>query len=447
MAWTYTLKELGESIGATASEPGVTFHGVSTDTRALRPGEVFFALSGPNFDGDGFVPDAFAKGAAAAVAKTPHAEGACLVVADPLAALQQFAAHHRRRFDIPVFALTGSCGKTTAKDMTAQVLSTRLKVVKTPGNLNNQIGCPLSLLRIDAETDIAVIEMGANHPGEIAELCTFAQPTEAAITMIAPAHLEGFESVENVAAAKAEIVSGLRPGGVFYVNTDDERCLRIAESFSGEKVRFGSTGDVVLEACRIAGPGEMELEVAPVGRLRLPLASRAHATNVLLAIAVGLRHGIEEFETPLRAACTASSRLKRLTIGPLTVLDDTYNANPASMAAALDALADWPGGGARIAALGEMLELGESAGTLHREIGARAGKLGITYLLAKGPHACDTIQAAYEANVLDAEVIDDPRAIAEAIHRFAQPGDVLLVKGSRGMEMERVIQALRECYK
>src|SRR5690606_11767586 len=205
----------------------VTFEAVSTDTRTLAPGQVFFALSGENFDGNRFVGEAFAKGAAAAVVREAAGDGPCLVVPDPLKALQAFAAYHRNRYPIPLFALTGSCGKTGVKDLTAAVLGSRWNVVKTPGNLNNDIGCPLSLLRIDEKTDMAVIEMGANHAGEIAELCRIARPTESAITLVAPAHLEGFGTVENVARAKAEIVEGLPGDGTFYVNADNPWCVKI----------------------------------------------------------------------------------------------------------------------------------------------------------------------------------------------------------------------------
>ena len=446
---TYTMAQLAQIVGAEPVPGGsTTFSRVSTDTRTIQPGDVFFALSGERFDGNKFVAAAFARGACGAVARRLDSAGPCIAVDDVQRALHQFAAHHRAQFDIPVLALTGSCGKTTSKDMIAAVLATRFNALKTQGNLNNEIGCPLTLLKIDESTGFAVIEMGANHAGEIAQLCELAQPTEAAVTMVAPAHLEGFGSVENVARAKGEIVRGLRPGGIFYVNADDEWCVKMAGDFAGEKVFFGKKGDVSLEGCAIVSPGRARLKIAPVGEMDLPLACPAHATNVLLAVAVGLRHGVTEFEGPLREAARGASRFKILDIGPLTVVDDSYNANPASVAAALDALAAWPtqNSPARMAALGEMLELGEAAGPLHREIGERAAHAGVTHLFARGPHACDTIDAAKSAGVAHAEAIDDPNEIAAAVQRFAAPGDLLLVKGSRGMEMERVISALRELY-
>lgn len=428
-------------VGVAAPETAASFSGVSIDSRTIRPGSVFFALSGERFDGNAFVADALAKGASLAVASQPG-PGPRLVVPDVLGALQRFAAAHRRQYRIPVLAITGSCGKTSSKDLTAAVLATRWRVVKTTGNFNNEIGCPLSLLQIGDDTQFAVIEMGANHPGEIARLCELAQPTEAAITLVAPAHLEGFGTVENVARAKGEIVGGLAPDGLFYVNGDDPWCVGIAEGYAGGKVYFGGSAGVSLQACDITGPGRMVLYVNPVGRLELPLSCRAHAMNVLLAIAVGLRHGITQFQEPLERACAGATRFRTVQVGPLTVIDDTYNANPASMRAALEALAEWPAPGRRYAALGEMLELGEAAADLHYELGAAAGRLKIDGLYAVGPHAGDMARGAASAG-LAAEVVEEPAGVAELLGTRSGPGDVLLVKGSRGMRMERVINALR----
>jgi UDP-N-acetylmuramoyl-tripeptide--D-alanyl-D-alanine ligase len=449
MSWTYALGEMSRAVGATVPQneaANLTFSGVSTDTRTLLPGDLFYALSGDNFDGNTFVPQAFEKGAVAAVCERVMPGGPCIVVDQPLRRLQDFAAWHRSRCSANVMAITGSSGKTTAKDLTAAVLASKYSVVKTQGNLNNEIGCPLSLLRMDATTRHAVIEMGANHAGEIAALCRIARPDEAAVTIVAPAHLEGFGSIEGVARAKAEIVADLAPGGMFYVNVDNPWCLAMADRHDGPKMYFGTHGDVVLRNCFFDDVGEMVLDIDPVGVLRLPLAVRAHATNVLLAVAVALRHGIEEIHAPLRAACAALSRFKTLTVGPLTVLDDAYNANPASMAAALEALADRRVAGARIAVLGEMLELGAAAGDLHREVGRAAGRFGVNHLFAHGPHGADMAAAAAEAGVPNARALDDHETIAAEVCRVAAPGDVLLVKGSRGMRMETVIEALKRLY-
>lgn len=444
MPWVYSLDELALIVGASvASLQGVTtFSSVSTDSRTLKPGDIFFALSGENFDGNEFVPNAFERGAAAAVTTRTSDAGPCIVVENPLASLQRFAAHHRARYTPLVLAITGSCGKTTSKDFIAAVLSTRMKVVKTQGNLNNEIGCPLSLLQIDDTTDAAVIEMGAASPGNIRELCMLAQPTEAAITLIAPSHLAGFGSVETIAATKAEIVENLPADGAFYVNVDNPWCVKAANGFTGTRIRYGSTGDVALKSCTFDKAGNMVLDVDPIGTLRIPLPCRALASNVLLAIAVGRRHGITHFEEALRAAAETRSRFRIRNIGALQVIDDTYNASPASMAAALEGLAERPGSGARIAALGDMLELGPQSEALHRDVGELVARLGIDRLFARGDHASGMIEAAQRSGVSHAEVIQDPKSMAEAIHGVCNSGDILLVKGSRGMRMERVIEAL-----
>jgi len=446
MGWTYTLAELAVAAGAPQEVPDVGFSAISTDTRTLSPGDLFFALRGPNFDGADYVEEAFAKGACAAVTSKASDAGPCVIVADPLQALQALAAFHRRRCEATVLALTGSCGKTTSKDLVASVLATRHNVVATQGNLNNDIGCPLSLLRMNTDTDVAVLEMGANHPGEIASLCSLARPNEAAITMIAPAHLEGFGTVDKVAEAKAEIVDALPADGVFYLNTDDAHCVRIAERFPGETVTFGQDGEVSLQSYHPGQGGEAVLCVAPVGELRLPLVCRAHAQSVLLAVAVGLHNDVEEFEAPLREALLSSPRVKLIEVGHLRVLDDTYNANPASMTAALESLADNAGRGARIAVLGDMFELGRNAPALHRELGERAYRAGVGRLLLLGEHAADVAAGARDAGLDNVEVYADHASLAAELAVTAPANATILVKGSRGMRMERVIELLRERF-
>lgn len=452
MGWTYTLGELARALGVAPPAANVSFHAVSTDTRTLEPGSVFFALKGDRFDGNAFVSEAFAKGAVAAVTSASHDAGPCLIVSDPLAALQTFARWHRNRYGLSVIAITGSCGKTSSKDMIAAVLAKRYRVVKTRGNLNNEIGCPLSLLDIDDATEKAVVEMGAAHLGDIARLCELAQPTESAVTMVAPAHLEGFGSIQNVAAAKGEIVEALPADGVFYVNMDNEWCVRMAEKFQGKKVRYGTAGDVVLESCVREPSGEFRLHVRPVGELRLPLPSRAHVWNALLAIAVGMQHGVgmrhgvcespRYFEEPLREACTLSSRFKIIKIGAIEIIDDAYNANPTSMAAALEALVERPAR-RRAAAIGDMLELGAESPMYHRQIGERAGELHVDYVFARGEYAEMVVEGAKSRGVEHAAVIQDPEKMADAIRNILEPGDTLLIKGSRGMKMEKVIDALK----
>lgn len=449
MSWTYTLADLAAASGGTLTQPSAAetrFSSVSTDTRKIQSGQVFFALRGENFDGNQFVAQALAAGAIAAVCSEPSASGPCIVVADALKALQDFAVWHRARMTVDVFGITGSCGKTTTKDFIHALLSTKCKSLKTQGNLNNDIGVPLTLLELDADTQFAVIEMGANHVGEIRGLCAMARPRESAVTLVAPAHVEGFGSIERIAQAKFEIAEGLPAGGTFYVNVDNPYTRAMGERYAGNKIHFGSEGDVAIRSVEFDAAGEMLLDLAPIGRLRLPLPVKAHAHNVALAVAVAMQHGITEFEGPLREAAQRASRFKVLRVGPLEVLDDTYNANPASVTAALEALGQRPGSGNKIAALGSMLELGEDAKRMHREVGEAAGRFGVTHLFARGANAQDLVDGARAAGVPQAEVIDDHAAISSAIAAIANEGDVVLLKGSRGMRMEKVLEAMRAHY-
>lgn len=445
--WRYTLSELAGFVGAARPERDAGFTAVSTDTRTIKAGEVFFALSGEKFDGNTFVADAFAKGAVAAVTTRVVPGGPCLIVKDPLKALQQFASKHRATFTGPLIAITGSVGKTTTKDFAAAVLGTKFRTARTEGNLNNDIGVPRTLLNLDATTQAAVVEMGANHKGEIADLCRMARPTESTITSIGEAHLEGFGSIDDVEKAKGEIAEALEPGGTFYVNADHPRCRRVAEQrCRARKVYVGREGDVAIRECRYGDDGDMLLTIDPIGTLKLPLGVRAHATNVALAVAMGLQHGVTEFEDALRDACKNARRFKVFAVGPLTVLDDSYNANPVSVRAALDALGERPVTGTRLAALGDMLELGADSGAYHSEIGRHAAKAGVKHLFVRGTFAQSMVDGARSAGVPHVEVIDSHQAMAEAIMAATSPGDCLLVKGSRGMQMEKVIEHLRERY-
>ena len=450
MPWSYPLRTIAEALGVSTPTVDATITGISTDTRTLSPGDLFVALKGESFDGNAFVQDALAKGAVAAIAAAPGADPArTLVVEDGLAALQSLAAWHRAQFDIPVFALTGSCGKTTTKDLVAGALGARFRVMKTHGNLNNEIGLPHSLFRIDDTTEMAVMEMGANHQGEIARLCEIARPTESAITMVGEAHLEGFGgTLADVARAKGEIMRGLPSDGTFYANQDDPHCKAIGEAYGGRVVTFGTSGDVVLEQCGFDERGELALTISPIGGIRLPVHTRAWSHNILLAVAVALDHGVDDVEEPLRAACEGLTRVKVSMIGPLRVIDDSYNANPGSMRAAFQTLADLTNGhgGKRIAALGEMKELGEHAPELHRKTGAAAAAFGVTHCYCYGPHAAYLAEGAQGAGIDPAEALDSHAAIAERIAAIAEPGDTLLVKGSRGVTMEKVMDALKAHY-
>jgi UDP-N-acetylmuramoyl-tripeptide--D-alanyl-D-alanine ligase len=442
--WTYTSDQLTQIIGANHQGDPFTFNKISTDTRTLEDYDLFFALSGENFDGNTFVPKAFEQGAIAAITTHQMQDYPCLIVDDVLTALQALAKHHRAQYQIPILAITGSCGKTSSKDMIAALLATKYKVVKTQGNLNNAIGCPLSIMQIDSTTQFVVLEMGANHIGEIAELCQIASPTESVITMIAAAHLEGFGTIEDIAKAKSEIAQGLPKDGTFYINTDDPRCNKIGQQFTGNKITYGQTGTTKIQSCTFDQTGEMILDIDPIGTLELPLYTKVHAQNALLAITIALHHEITQFQTALRIACLATTRFKISEIDGIEIIDDTYNANPASMQVAIEALANRPGTGKRIAVLGSMGELGPDAQELHTKTGTQLGKHGINTVLARGDYATAIIEGAKKSGVTNTEIIQAHQDMANRLKELVQPGDSILFKGSRRMTMERVIQHMAQ---
>ncbi len=446
-----TLDKLAEIIGAPPLSPDhgkIRFSSVSTDTRTIQPGEVFFALPGARFDGNRFVGEAFQKGAAAAVCGCRVPDGPCLTVESPLEALQKLAAWNRNRYPVTVIAITGSCGKTTTKNMLRCVLEGLGPVTATQGNLNNEIGCPLSLLEINANSRFAVIEMGANHMGEIRRLCEIASPDESIVTLVAPAHLEGFGSIENVARAKEEIREGLRPGGVFYTSSDNPFCKAMADRHRGEVILFGTSpqANVRLRDAKRLPDGRLHAIIEPIGELTLNLPVRAQLTSVLACAAVGLRHNVPDLPKRLEDASDRADRMRIRHLGKLTVLDDTYNANPASVMAALDALMEIPVPGIRAAALGSMFELGDEAPRLHRDIGALAARLGVRRLYALGPNAEDYAAGARDAGMPSVVVCPDHEHMAEAVLNDTGDGDILLVKGSRGTRMERLITLLADHY-
>jgi UDP-N-acetylmuramoyl-tripeptide--D-alanyl-D-alanine ligase len=471
MTARFTHEELAAATsGRWAGTPPAGVEGVSTDTRTLGPGSLFVALRGERFDGHAFLAEAAARGAAAAVVDERFAAGdagaagpARLVVADTLAALGAIARLHRTRFQIPVVAVTGSNGKTTTREMIAAILATRGKVLKTEGNLNNEVGVPLTLLGLDAAHSAAVIEMGMNHPGEIARLAAIALPQVGVVTLAAPAHLEGLGTVDAVADAKAELYQGLPPGGIAIANADDARMLRRAQASGRRMVTFsaagGRRGDVVvleiaspsLASAPEGGQGDDGLRfVLGVGNrevgVHVPALVGAHnAANAAAAAAAAIALGCTDREIAAGLATVRPVgrrlRLERLPSG-VALLDDCYNANPASMTAALGTLAGLAAPGRRaVAVLGDMLELGAFEAEAHRALGEEAAR-SVAILAAFGPRSRATADAARAAG-LDAFHTEDVEALVRWARATIAPGDVLLVKGSRGMKLERLVEALR----
>jgi UDP-N-acetylmuramoyl-tripeptide--D-alanyl-D-alanine ligase len=445
------LNEAAQALGAECIGRDTALAGVSTDTRSLRPGELFVALQGPHFDGHDFIAQAAAAGAAAAlVSRAVETDLPLLRVEDTRLALARLAHAHRARFAIPLVAVTGSNGKTTVKEMLAAILGQTGPVLATRGNLNNDIGVPLTLLRLTAEHRRAVIEMGANHPGEIACLTALAHPTVALVTNAGPAHLEGFGSIEGVAHAKGEIYCGLAPGGVAVINADDayaplwerlneqRRCLRFGMRESADVSADPGGMHLVIEGAQVHTRFTLRTPSGAVD-VRLPLAGRHNVMNALAAAAAALATGagLEEIRAGLQDLRGVNGRLQlRPGVGGAWIIDDSYNANPASVAAAIDVLAAYPG--MRWLLLGDMAELGESGEALHRQAGEQARAAGIDRLWATGSHS----RAAVDAFGAGGRHFATQDELAEAVRAGLHPAAAVLVKGSRSARMERVVEAL-----
>ena len=457
----FTAEELGAATGGRWLDPppgAVT--GLSTDTRTVAAGALFVALRGERFDAHDFLPAAASAGAAAAVVGRPVAAPPGLprlLVADTLSALGALAHLHRRRFTLPVVGVTGSNGKTTTREMIAAILAERGPMLRTEGNLNNEVGVPLTLLGLHAGHQAAVVEMGMNHRGEIARLAAIAAPQVGVVTNAAAAHLEGLGTVDGVADAKAELYAGLPPGGIAVVNADDARMLSRARASGRRMLTFAAgrqrRGDVVvLEVISeeagglrfLLGIGNRELTVS------LALVGAHNAQNAAAAACAAIALGCtdQEIVRGLAAVRPVGRRLllSRLPRG-LLLVDDCYNANPASMEAALRTLSELARaeGGRALAVLGDMLELGPGEAALHRGVGAAAAGAPVTHLFGFGPRSRETVAGAVAAGLAPERTFqtEDLAALAEAVGAAAAPGDVLLVKGSRGMKLERLVEALR----
>ncbi len=428
------------------------YEGVSIDSRTLRAGELFFAVAGPRFDGHDFVAEVARRGAAAAVVH--HAAEAplgfpLLRVDDTTAALADLARQTRRRAALPVAAITGSTGKTTTKDMTAALLNTRGPVLKTEGNLNNQYGLPLTLLRLEERHTAAVLELGMSAPGELRALCGIAQPDVAVITRVAPVHLEFFASLEAIADAKAEILEGLAPGGVAVLNGGDPLVAARGKGRPGRVVWFGRDRRFEVSAENWRGNAlGMRFDLVIDGRkhdVALPLAGLHFVENFLAAAATAWVLGMspEALAAAAPGLRPARHRGEVRALGQgVTLFDDCYNSNPTAVEAALEAL-QLAQGQRRVAFLGDMLELGPSGPELHRKAGElAAGRLDL--LLGVGPLARHFLEGA--AGRIETRHFPDAEAAAQAARELLQAGDAVLVKGSRGVRLERVVDAVAALF-
>jgi UDP-N-acetylmuramoyl-tripeptide--D-alanyl-D-alanine ligase len=456
-----TPAAIAEAVGGELMGPGGarTITGFSFDTRTLARGDVFFALRGMR-DGNAFVRDAIASGAAAAVVSDRRLAGQAdlagtplIVVNDALDALQELGRHVRRASGAAVVAVTGSAGKSTTKEMTAELLSSRYRVFRNKGNLNNHIGLPLSLLELRHGPDIGVFELGMNHSGEISALVKMAEPEVRVWTNVGPAHLEHFGTVDAIASAKAEILEGARSTDALVANADDERVMRHARTFAGRVTTFGleRPADVQALSVRDLGIDGTAARVrTPVGEadVRTPLPGIANLSNLLAATAVALRFDVSLADVVARSAgLRPMPRRGEITrIGGVTIIDDSYNSNPRALSKALSTVSGERRCSRRVAVVGEMLELGEASNALHREAGEEAGRSGLDVLIAVGgPAARALAEGAVGSGMSGTHVHYVPNSVdaAELAASLVKPGDLVLVKGSRGIRTEVVVDRLK----
>ncbi len=440
---------------------------ISLDSRSIRSGDLFLAMKGERFDGHDFVGAALSRGAVGAIVDDSYNVGPLAIkpnskrlapfilgVRDPLFAYQQLATHHRSRFDIPVVAVTGSNGKTTTKEMVAGVMAHRWRVLKTEGNLNNRIGVPQTLFRLNGRHEGAVIEMGVDHVGQTTRLCEIVRPTIGVITNIGPDHLEFFGSMEGSAQSKAELLDLLPPDGTAVLNADDPYYDYLAARAICRVLSFGFSSKADVRATDVKSDGRN----GTIFRLLLPgkvrhTIVRMHVqgdhnvTNALAAAAVGAVLGLPGavIAQGLSRFRPAAMRSQVFVSHGVTVINDCYNANPASMKAAVQLLAQRGAGRKKIAVLGDMLELGSNAVPLHEEVGTFVAQRGIDQLVACGTLGRSLAEGAGRAGLDRRNIILAPDAAVAttAVKAIVKPGDVVLVKASRGMKLEQVAQALQ----
>jgi UDP-N-acetylmuramoyl-tripeptide--D-alanyl-D-alanine ligase len=445
MMMAMQLSEAARILDGRCSGADVGFRGISTDTRKLAPGSLFFALQGPNFDGHAYVDAALEQGAAAAaVSRHCNSPLPQVEVGDTRLALGRLAAHWRSRFELPVIAITGSNGKTTVRAMTGSILSCCGRTLSTQGNLNNDIGLPLTLARMDAADEFAVLEMGANHPGEIDYLAGIAQPSIAVVTNAGPAHLEGFGDLEGVARAKGEVFARLGSDGLAVINADDV-FAPLWRELAGhcQVIEFGLRANVPVTAkWHGDATGSDVALVTPQGGidLRLSLPGRHNIMNALAATAVAQAAGagLDAVRAGLESLQPVAGRFNIYKLaGGVVLIDDTYNANPESLQVALDVLAQAQGETWLV--LGDMGELGETAADLHAAAGHSARSAGVSRLYGLGGLACAAVRNFAGPGGCFADMDTLLAALRADLSRPLH----ILVKGSRRMRMERVITSLR----
>ena len=432
---------------------------VCTDSRLVRAGDIFFALSGGKFDGHDFLKEVMGKDAAAAVVtrqRLPVPPLACgmIVVEDTRQALARFAAEYRKDFQLPAIAVGGSNGKTTTKDLLASVLRQKFSTLWSEASFNNDIGVPLTLLRLETHHEAAVFEVGTNHPGELAPLVAMIQPRFGIITSIGREHLEFFGDVKGVAEEEGWLAELLPVDGKLFLNGDTEFADAVAERCRASVVRigFGRKNHWRIGEVRTDEHGVSFSVTAPTpqwsGEYRVNLLGRHQAVNAALALAAGAELGLssEEIRHGLAACPPAKMRLQVMNVNGLRILNDAYNANADSTLAALETLNEFPCSGRRIAVIGDMAELGEYTVAAHAEVGRRAAELSINQLFTVGARAAVTAQAARDFGLRAVTECRDSKEAAAALKKIIREGDVILLKASRVSGLEHVGESLSQCF-
>ena len=470
MRWT--VQEIARALGVAVPSglsPVERVAGVSIDSRAVGRGQLFVAIRGPRHDGHNFVAAALQAGAEAALVATDRVSSypeeirsRLFAVSDTLAALQELARAVRRAWGKRIAAVTGSVGKTTTKEILAALLGAKFRVLKSEGNLNNEYGLPLTLLRLEPEDKAAVVELGMSHHGELRRLAEIAEPEVGVVTRVAPVHLEFFSSIDEIALAKRELIEGLAgQDRVAVLNADDPRVARFAEVARGRVLTFGCSPAAQFRAESIQDHGAAGSEFEFVGpreraRLALALPGRHSVENALAALAAASVWGL--------TAADAANVLRNIKVGEMrgrllqfaagfALINDSYNSNPVALAAMIELLANTGDAKTgiyrrRILAAGEMLELGPDSAKLHREAGRCAASRKLDCIVAVQGNAVEIVNGAIEAGMpaSQAHFFDDSTAAAAFLADFVRPGDLLLAKGSRGVKMERIVEALQAKY-
>jgi len=460
----WTIDEILTATGGelVAGKEFARFEKISIDSRNITRKDLFVAVKGQNHDGHRFIEDVIKKGVNGIVIDRQKFSRAikdlivndvfCLLVKDTVRALGDLAAFHRQRFSVPIVCITGSNGKTTTKEMTALVMGQKFNTLKTLGNLNNEFGVPLTIFRMNHSHGAAVIELGMNHPGEIKRLSQICGPDLGIITNIAPAHLEGLGSIENVMSAKGELIENIKPGGVIVLNGDDTYSQRLG-SIAGCKVSyFGQSIVADIRASDISKKNSTTVFTLELPNEKISVTINAPGqfmvSNAMAAAAIGYLSGLSaaEIKAGLEAFKPVKGRMDVIeSRRGFFVIDDSYNANPGSMAAAIQTLVSLKGENKAALVAGDMLELGEDAHRLHESIGQVAVQSGVNRLFLTGRYAKDVKKGAQQQGMADHEIIVGGKMnLVKPLVEFLAPKDWVLVKGSRGSGMEEIVRALED---